>query len=332
MQIHCGDCLPFMRSMPDACVDLLLTDPPYFRVKAEAWDRQWSDADAFIAWIGELCQEWRRILKPTGTLFVFASPQMRARVELEVARHFQVLPTITWAKPQGRHMGCCKEDLRSFFPQTEAIVFAEPFGSKNRHQRKIGESCEPVRLYLVEEWTRAGLTARDANAATGTSMAGHWFGRSQWALPSAENYARLQAFAAKNGRQALQRDHASLRAEVEQLRPVLARSHGDLSAEAERSRRPFALSKASPHHTDVWTFPPVQPYPGKHPCEKPAAMMEFMISTASRPGDLVFDPFMGSGAVGVAAAKLGRQFIGCDLDRHWCDYAGKRLAPPAACA
>ena len=45
-------------------------------------------------------------------------------------------------------------------------------------------------------------------------------------------------------------------------------------------------------YTDVWEFPPVQYYPGKHPCEKPAAMMEHIIRSSSRPGDVVADFFM----------------------------------------
>ena len=66
--------------------------------------------------------------------------------------------------------------------------------------------------------------------------------------------------------------------------------------------------------TDVWTYPSVQAYPGKHPCEKPAAMMEHIVRTSSRPGDVVGDFFMGSGATGKAAWRLGRRFIGVELE------------------
>ncbi|MNH36982.1 Modification methylase DpnIIB [compost metagenome] len=68
-------------------------------------------------------------------------------------------------------------------------------------------------------------------------------------------------------------------------------------------------------YTDVWAYPPVQHYPGKHPCEKPALMMDHIIEASSRPGDLVADFFMGSGRTGKEALKLGRRFIGVEIER-----------------
>lgn len=66
-------------------------------------------------------------------------------------------------------------------------------------------------------------------------------------------------------------------------------------------------------YTDVWTHKPVQFYPGKHPCEKPAEMLQQIISASSRPGDLVADFFMGSGSTVKAAMALGRRAIGVEL-------------------
>jgi len=50
-----------------------------------------------------------------------------------------------------------------------------------------------------------------------------------------------------------------------------------------------------------------------HPFQKPAALMERLVSIYSDPGDLVFDPFMGSGTTLIAAQKLGRQILGCEI-------------------
>lgn len=80
-------------------------------------------------------------------------------------------------------------------------------------------------------------------------------------------------------------------------------------------RRHFTVSAHVPY-TDVWTFPPVAFYPGKHPCEKPADMMEHIIKTSSREGDLVADFFMGSGATVKAALKHNRRVIGVELETN----------------
>lgn len=78
-------------------------------------------------------------------------------------------------------------------------------------------------------------------------------------------------------------------------------------------RRFFSVSVSVPF-TDVWTHKPVQFYPGKHPCEKPADMLQQIINASSRPGDVVADFFMGSGSTIKAAMTLGRRAIGVELE------------------
>ncbi|EON9368847.1 site-specific DNA-methyltransferase, partial [Escherichia coli] len=78
-------------------------------------------------------------------------------------------------------------------------------------------------------------------------------------------------------------------------------------------RRYFGVTAQVPY-TDVWTHKPVQYYPGKHPCEKPAEMLQQIISASSRPGDLVADFFMGSGSTVKAALALGRRATGVELE------------------
>ena len=62
-----------------------------------------------------------------------------------------------------------------------------------------------------------------------------------------------------------------------------------------------------------------------HPTEKPPDLMKFYIENSSNPDDLICDPFMGTGAVGVAALESGRCFLGCDLDESYFNIAKHRL-------
>lgn len=64
---------------------------------------------------------------------------------------------------------------------------------------------------------------------------------------------------------------------------------------------------------------------GGHPTEKPLGLMMELIRDFTQPGDLVVDPFMGSGTTGVACLRLGRRFIGIEQDRKWFELAGERL-------
>jgi DNA modification methylase len=62
-----------------------------------------------------------------------------------------------------------------------------------------------------------------------------------------------------------------------------------------------------------------------HPYEKPMALLERFISIYSNPGDTVFDPYAGSGKIGVACKRLGRKYIGCEKDDKFFDLLKKNL-------
>lgn len=64
---------------------------------------------------------------------------------------------------------------------------------------------------------------------------------------------------------------------------------------------------------------------GGHPTEKPLALMQDLIADFTQPDDLILDPFMGSGTTGVAAVKLGRRFIGIEMQQKHFDLACKRI-------
>ena len=62
-----------------------------------------------------------------------------------------------------------------------------------------------------------------------------------------------------------------------------------------------------------------------HPTQKPEKLLAKVILASSNPGDLVLDPFLGSGTTAVVAKKLGRRFVGVEIDEEYCLMALKRL-------
>ena len=62
-----------------------------------------------------------------------------------------------------------------------------------------------------------------------------------------------------------------------------------------------------------------------HPTQKPEKLIAKMILASSNMGDVVFDPFLGSGTTSVTAKKLGRKYVGIELDETYCAWAEKRL-------
>ncbi len=317
------DSLSYIKTLPDNCIDLIATDPPYYRVKSCSWDNQWENVDAYLSWLDEILAEFWRVLKPNGSLYLFCGSRLASDTEILLRERFSVLSHIVWAKPSGLWRRQNKESLRCFSPSTERILFAEHYqgpvkGKGSEYHQRQAELKKNVFTPLIEYFRQArealGITAKEIDQATGKQMSSHWFGYSQWQLPNEADYLKLQALFQQAASECqrnnpLCREHGDLVSEQHTLR----REYHELAGQYQSLRRYFTVSVDVPY-TDVWTFPPVQYYPGKHPCEKPAAMMEHIIKASSREGDLVADFFMGSGATLKAALKHNRRVLGVEME------------------
>jgi adenine-specific DNA-methyltransferase len=287
LTLHNTDCLKLLATLDDNSIDLIATDPPYYNVKTEKWDRQWKNKQAFFDWLETVLAELHRVLKPNGSLYFFAGPHLATEVECLVKRHFNLLNHIIWCKPSGRWNGCNKESLRKYFPQTEHIMF----GSS---KKKIEFVYEPIRAYLDQFRLAAGLSQAQVDKACGCQMAGHWFSSHQWSFPSKAHYQTME-----NLFKAKLKPYEQLKAEYKAIK---------------QKRRVFNVSKHVPY-TNVWHFKTVTYYEGKHPCEKPLDLMTHIITASSLPGSTVLDIFAGSGKTAIACKQTDRVFIGCDFGK-----------------
>jgi site-specific DNA-methyltransferase (adenine-specific) len=78
----------------------------------------------------------------------------------------------------------------------------------------------------------------------------------------------------------------------------------------------------------VWKIAPAgvnEKAHGRHPTQKPVALVARCLRACTDPGDLVLDPFMGSGTTGVAAVQEGRRFIGIERDASSLKIANQRI-------
>ncbi len=79
---------------------------------------------------------------------------------------------------------------------------------------------------------------------------------------------------------------------------------------------------------NVWEISPPQPKEkihGKHPTQKPLKLLERILLASTNEGDVVLDPFNGSGSTGVAALKLGRRYLGIEMSEEYLDLTINRL-------
>lgn len=80
--------------------------------------------------------------------------------------------------------------------------------------------------------------------------------------------------------------------------------------------------------SSVWRIPAVpsrEKLHGYHPTQKPLRLVRRALLASTREGDLVFDPFCGSGTTGVAAKELGRFFVGAEREEEFAELAARRI-------
>jgi len=85
---------------------------------------------------------------------------------------------------------------------------------------------------------------------------------------------------------------------------------------------------------DVWSFSRLcgtfSERVGWHPCQMPEVVLERIVKVSSNPGDIVLDPFVGSGTTAVVAAVAGRKYFGIDVSDDYVKKAGQRIADTLA--
>ena len=94
MNIQKIDALELLQSLGDKTVDLILTDPPYYKLLNIDWDKQWKTKDDYLNWLENIIKECQRVLKDNGSFYMFCSPEMLIKVGGVVDKYFNVLNTI----------------------------------------------------------------------------------------------------------------------------------------------------------------------------------------------------------------------------------------------
>lgn len=112
----------------------------------------------------------------------------------------------------------------------------------------------------------------------------------------------------------------------DELRPHY--TYGFLGRLASKYKPLSEYKRVSNVWTDIQEITPGvgnKPEWTKHPTQKPEALIERIIKASSKEGDLVLDPFIGSGTTAVVARRLGRNYFGCDISKEYVEMANARL-------
>lgn len=303
-----GDSLDLLRAIPASSISLIVTDPPYHSTRKDNiyGDKAFAEDHEYIAWMQKFGVEWRRVLRPNGALYVFCAPIMSAQLEVMLSAFLRPLNHVTWTKPNepgydGWKGKMAKEALRRWYPHSERILFFEQATEGTGRQSTLGQ-------LLRERRIASGMSGHRLTQLTGEfGVINHGGAISNWEtgrnIPSREQYQKVVEALEGTGR------IAPMPAYEDVVRPF--NMNGDLA------------------FTDVWDFPSVRPYKGKHPAEKPLDMLQHIISASTYAGDVVLDCFSGSGATAVAALNAGRRVVAIDIEPHWAERTAERVSAAA---
>ncbi len=299
-----GDSLEIIKSIPDSSISLILTDPPYHSTKKKNifGDTFFGEDADYLNWLEAYALEWKRILKPNGSVFCFCSSAMASKLEMIFSPHFNILSQIVWTKPNeagfdGWKQKMKKEALRQWYAHSERIIFMELAVEGNLRRSYFGDYLRKARKELsVSTYELAEMIGAYGKVNHGGAVSNWEAGRN---IPSKEQYSKIcQAF--------------------------YARGRIDPMPDYEDIIRPFNVTKDS-EFTDIWTFRNVRPYPGKHPAEKPIELLSHAILATTYEGDIVLDCFAGSGSTAVAALKAGRRSVSIEIEPNWIKHIADLL-------
>ena len=288
--------------LPDKSVQLIIADPPYYKVKGE-FDFVWKTFDDYLIDVEKWAIECKRLLAENGTLFWYGMDRKIAYSQIIFDKYFELLGTLVWEKPSIAN----EWDTRRTFPergQERILMYSNEIGMTGLEMitEEYIKPRNPFSLYLTDEFKKAKVTVKEIAklfpSRTGglTGCVSNWLNGDN--VITEEQYLKIREYF----------NNKYLRKEYE-----------DLRKEYEGKRRPFNNYLGL---TDVLRFSRV--HNAIHPTQKPEDLTRSLILTCSRPNDFVVVPFAGSGTECAMAVKEGRRFIGFDTELKHVEYANKR--------
>ena len=297
-------------NLPDKCANLIIADPPYYKVKGD-FDFIWKNFDDYLEDVEKWAIECKRILADNGTLFWYGDAKNIAYTQIIFDKHFNLLNSIVWENTnQAKQSMVNVGEYRSFPPLTERILMY------SNEQYNLTQCIYHIRNYIRAEIIKAKgkIILKQVNEALGTATNGGGVASACLSLDKTEPimftkemYQKLQMWC----KPYLTKEYEELRKEYEELRK-----------EYEELRRPFNNYL---HLGDVIRLPNYETSKYDHDTIKPEKLTRILITTCSRKNDLVVVPFSGSGTECAMAAKENRNFIGFDIEPKYVDMANKRI-------
>lgn len=329
IELYNGDCLEIMQNIPDKSIDLVLCDLPYGFTNCK-WDS--------VIPFEPLWEQYKRFLKNKGVAVLFGNQPFTSKLINSNISDFSHI----WYWNKNNVTGGLNAKKQPMRNIEEISVFVCNSSSKKNNQGLHSN----LRKYFFDELEKSGLKRKDVDNILNCQMSSHYFTwGQQFAIPSKENYEKLQAATGHFQRpyEVIKTEYQGVNVKVKSAtQPYTYNPQGVREPEKPKIRVERGYNQGSVY-SDVKpkTYKQTKTgYPttllkfdnvctsGKdrlHPTQKPVELLEYLIKTYSNEGETVLDNCMGSGSTGVAALNTNRKFIGIELDKNYFDIAKERI-------
>jgi len=282
-KIYNENCLTLLKKLPDESINTIIIDPPYMGVVNEKWDNQWKTVDEYIDWCSEWIFESNRVLKKSGTIFIFGwAYQLSKLIPTFEKNGFAFKQDIVIWKGMKSAAGRISKNLKMFPTTTEHLHFY------------YKDSTTFLKTLLQQKKEEHKLTSKEINEYLGKASNGG----GSWSVYAGLNQKGITE---------------PTREDWEKL-TILFGGLPKYDDVVYKFNLPNGL-------TDV--FDDINFYDTNyrkikfHPTQKPLQLMQRIVECSSNEGDVVLDFFMGSGSTAVACLNTKRNFIGCELNEDY---------------
>jgi len=316
-----GDAYDAIKLIPDNSVQVVITSPPYYKQRNYGYGiGNESTPELYIGRLVDLVKECIRVIKPEGSIvfnlgdkFIDGCLQLlpyRFAIEVIQRTPLKLVNEITWVKTNPTP----RQFKRRLIPSTEPFF----------HFVKSDHYYYNLNAFVRNESQRAHSRAVFRK---GASMGQRYFRLVQQAsmlTPQQKEMARkeLEEVIAQVARGEIQ----SFRMKIRGIhKPPFGGLEGGRKTQLET--KGFTIIKILGNHlTPDVIYAPVETLKyNVHPAVFPAKIIQALIRLLSRDGDVILDPFMGSGTTGVAALRENRYFIGFEINPEYCSASRRRI-------
>lgn len=282
------NCLDGFKGIEDESIDLIIADPPYFKVIGEKWDYAWRTEAEYIDWCRTWFVEVDRCLRKGGSFYIFGYFRMLSYLlpileDMGLSLRQQIIVNKGMKAVSGR----ATKNYKMFPNVTESILFL------------VKDSKPFVKDLLKSRQKELGYTSKQINEGLGVKSNGG----GMWSIYTGNNICK-------------QMPTYDL---WKKLETVL-----DFSYPYEKIAITFNPQLG---FTDVWDDIDFykERKTRIHPTQKPLELIDRLVLASSNPSDVVLDPFMGSGTTAVSCILNDRSYIGFELDKDYYNLSTERL-------